>query len=103
VVEQLAEARATHWTLDARRMLVLQGVLDRRTEECLSAVTRSARHACLPLEADLSAVTRISVDILALLLEAHADPGLLIVEPLPTCLLTLMDMTGTSDVFTPEE
>jgi hypothetical protein len=99
VVERFPEAGATHWSLDGATVLVLRGVLDRRMENCLGAITRSARHAQLPLVADLSAVTRISVDILALLLDAHADPGLTFVPPLPAAFLTLTEMTGTSTVF----
>jgi hypothetical protein len=100
VVERFAEAGASHWTLDDSTVLVLRGVLDRRMEDCLAAVTRRARHARLPLVVDLSAVTRVSVDILALLLDAHADPGLSFVPPLPPSFLTLTRMTGTSTVFT---
>ena len=101
MVERFPEAGATHWTLDGITMLVLQGVLDRRIEDCVDAVTRTARGAQLPLVVDLSAVTRISVDILALLLDAHADPGLNIVPPLPPPFLALTEMTGTSTVFAP--
>ncbi|MHA6757376.1 hypothetical protein [Streptacidiphilus sp. PAMC 29251] len=99
VVERFPEAGATHWSLEGTTVLVLQGVLDRRMENCLGAIARSARHAQLPLVVDLSAVTRISVDILALLLDAHADPGLTFVPPLPPAFLTLTEMTGTSTVF----
>ncbi|MHA6758221.1 STAS domain-containing protein [Streptacidiphilus sp. PAMC 29251] len=92
-------ADAARWPLDTSTVLVFRGVLDRRVEACLSAVTRRARHARRPLVVDLSAVTRISVDILALLLDAHADPGLSFVPPLPPSFLALTEMTGTSDVF----
>ncbi len=100
-MERFPEAGATYWTLDGSIMLLLEGVLDRRIEDCVDAVTRTARSAQLPLVVDLSAVARISVDILALLLDAHADPGLNIVPPLPPSFVALTEMTGTSTVFAP--
>jgi anti-anti-sigma regulatory factor len=99
VVERFAESCASYWTRDGITMLVLRGVLDRRIEDCIGSVTRRARCARLPLVVDLSAVARISVDILALLLDAHADPGLTFVPPLPPAFLALTEMTGTSSVF----
>jgi hypothetical protein len=99
VVEHFGEAAATYWTSEASSMLVLRGVLDRRVEDCLSTVTRGARLVRLPLVVDLSEVSRMSVDVLALLLDAHDDPGLSFVPPLPPSCLALMEMTGTSTVF----
>ncbi|QMU69969.1 hypothetical protein [Streptacidiphilus sp. P02-A3a] len=101
VVERFAESGATHWNHDGTTTLVLEGTLDRRIEDCIGAVTRSARHAQLPLVVDLSAVAHVTVDILALLLDAHADPGLTFVRPLPPSFLALLEMTGTSTAFAP--
>ena len=101
MVERFAESGATYWSHDGATVLVLKGALDRRIEDCIGAVTRGARSAQLPLVVDLSAVTRISVDILALLLDARADPGLTFVPPLPPSFLALTEMTGTSPVFAP--
>ncbi|WP_433890354.1 hypothetical protein [Streptomyces sp. CA-111067] len=99
VVERFAEARATYWTLDDSIVLVLVGVLDRRIEDCIGTLTRRAGRAHLPLAIDLSEVTHISVDVLALLLDAHAGPGVTFIPPLPPAFLALAAMTGTSTTF----
>jgi ABC-type transporter Mla MlaB component len=98
-VERFAEAHATYWTLDDAIVLVLVGVLDHRIEDCVGTLTRRARRAQLPLAIDLSEVTHISVDVLALLLDAHAGPGVTFIPPLPATFLTLTAMTGTSTTF----
>jgi anti-anti-sigma regulatory factor len=97
--ERFGEATAVHWATDTAVVLVLRGELDWRVERCISRVILETRESGLLMLVDVSAVTYLNVDVLALFLHAHADPGLSLVLPLPTPVLKLLEMTGTTAVF----
>ncbi|MFC1408440.1 hypothetical protein ACEZCY_03975 [Streptacidiphilus sp. N1-12] len=99
--ERFGQARATHWATATALVLVLAGDLDWRIEPHIGEITRQARQAGLPLAVDLSAVTHVGVDVLALFLDAHTDPGLAFIPPLPVSMLNLLEMTGTARIFSP--
>lgn len=97
--QRFAEARALHWAQGGVTVVILRGVLDRRLVAHISALTLHARRERTPLVVDLSGATRVTMDVLALLLDVHTDPGLSLVPPLPASFLTLAEMTGTGAVF----
>ncbi|MYS19033.1 Anti-anti-sigma regulatory factor (antagonist of anti-sigma factor) [Streptomyces sp. DvalAA-14] len=80
-------------------MLVLRGNLDHRVEQRIAEAAEQARRSGVSLVVDASEVTYLNVDVLALFLDAHTDPGVSFTPPLPEALVRLMEMTGTRSVF----
>lgn len=98
-VERFGEAGARHWATPTYLVLELQGVLGHPVEQYISGVIAQARRFAKPLVVDVAAVTHLTVDVLALFLNAQPDPGVSFQPPLPQALVRIMEMTGTHTVF----
>jgi anti-anti-sigma regulatory factor len=98
--ERFGEACVSYFDQGEAHVVVLRGVLDWRAESFVRVLVDHARSSGRPLVVDLSAVTHLHVDVLALFLAARGRPGISLLTPLPSAFLRIAGTTGTTDAFT---